>query len=591
VAHLIQEGVAGNRIVLLSFTRTAVRELRLRIRALAVDVSAAAEVDVRTLDSFAGHLRTGANLQVGAQPRGTFEEGVQQTLELFRVENPVVRDTIDRYRHVLVDEAQDLVGDRASLVRALLDSLPARCGWTIFLDTAQAIFDWSETSTGRAGKTVSFVDQLVALGQQAGVQKRTLETIHRTSDPELLTFMQRARRLVLAGGKQATRKIQELAFEADGSNPPLDAKSFAELAKKVEPTTLFLFRTRAEALEASRWLSASKVEHRLRFGDLPYAVSPWMAAVANVAGRADLTESQFIQAWAKVASDFPKLLAGWEADAAWQLLRRLGWHAPAKLVSVHTVAGRLNQAGLPDDLVRKEIGSSGPIVGTIHGSKGREAPTVYACLRPSDDEDESAPGQGDESRVIYVALTRAMVRCNVRKSEGFAFQTTRSRRPWRYDDKGYRIRLECGRAGDVDAFGALAASGDPSAQQQSLASWTGTPVALRALKTRDAGLELREWRHVLSRVVDDQIEPLDRALGSFSKGWTEDVHRDIFLQARWHHTPSTIYDLQMIDLATVAAAPDDSRLHSIPEPWRTTRLWLAPIVTSWAKAYKTTKGR
>ena len=111
--------------------------------------------------------------------------------------------------------------------------------------------------------------------------------------------------------------------------------------------------------------------------------------------------------------------------------------------------------------------------------------------------------------------------------------------------------------------------------------------------------EIQRWvargakiaKRVPLRIVDEQPEPHDRALASFSKRWTDDVHRNIFLEARWHHTPSVVYDLQWIDLATAAVSADDSRLHSIPDPWRTTRMWLAPIVTSWAKAYKDNRRR
>jgi hypothetical protein len=424
VAHLIGQGISGNRIVLLSFTRTAVREIKTRISGLAVNVAAAAEVDVRTLDSFAGYLRTSASPGVGSAPPGSYEEGVRQTLGLFNTENPILRETFEKYRHVIIDEAQDLVGDRAGLVRALLDALAPSCGWTLFLDPAQAIFDWSEIGAKGAG-AATFVEHLAELEKRDGVQKRFLETIHRTGEKDLLTLMERARRLVLSGGNHATEKIRRLAFEHDSAGTPLQEEAFARLAKQVDATTLFLFRTRAEALEASRWLSKNSVAHRLRFGDLPYAIAPWIAAVVNAAARKDLTEAQFGAAWEKVLSEFPKLLTGWDQESAWRMLRKLGWQPAAKLVSVTMVAERLSQEGLPDDLVRKEIGT-GARSERRHGRRRRRRRRIHRAGNlpddeplpesPADDHDpRRAPRQGlPDERPGIAGLQRAgRARCAV----------------------------------------------------------------------------------------------------------------------------------------------------------------------------------
>ena len=45
-----------------------------------------------------------------------------------------------RYKHVVVDELQDLVGDRADLVRAVLEL--TGCGFTMLGDPAQGIYNF-----------------------------------------------------------------------------------------------------------------------------------------------------------------------------------------------------------------------------------------------------------------------------------------------------------------------------------------------------------------------------------------------------------------------------------------------------------------
>jgi DNA helicase II / ATP-dependent DNA helicase PcrA len=177
VARLIDSGVPAARIVLLSFTRTAVREIRARIRQIAAATSDVAEVDVRTLDSFAGSLRTGASLGKGIARATTYDDSIKQTIVLLREGNLQLKEYLSKLRHVIVDEAQDLVGDRAELVRLLLELLPSGCGWTVFLDPAQSIFDWSETGTRHAGGRSTFLEHIKEIGQKTGVGRRSLEKI------------------------------------------------------------------------------------------------------------------------------------------------------------------------------------------------------------------------------------------------------------------------------------------------------------------------------------------------------------------------------------------------------------------------------
>src|SRR4051812_30252728 len=97
VAKLVQLGLPASKIVLLSFTRTAVREIRTRIGQIAAGSSDVGDVDVRTLDSFAGSLRTGAS-QPGAVTRGasSYDDSIKQTIKLFRDGNTQLNEYLAR---------------------------------------------------------------------------------------------------------------------------------------------------------------------------------------------------------------------------------------------------------------------------------------------------------------------------------------------------------------------------------------------------------------------------------------------------------------------------------------------------------------
>ena len=135
VAQLLNRGKVPGEILLLSFTRTAVHVLRKRIAdATSVSAEIAQQVQVRTLDSFACRLATGST------ELGSHEASVRAALaaveRAFRGEDPELDKWVKGFTHVIVDEAQDLVDARASLIVALLNGLLPEAGWTVLMDPA-----------------------------------------------------------------------------------------------------------------------------------------------------------------------------------------------------------------------------------------------------------------------------------------------------------------------------------------------------------------------------------------------------------------------------------------------------------------------
>ena len=54
-----------------------------------------------------------------------------------------MREAVARFKHVLIDEIQDVVGDRVKLARAILQAVDG--GFTAFGDPAQGIFTFAVT--------------------------------------------------------------------------------------------------------------------------------------------------------------------------------------------------------------------------------------------------------------------------------------------------------------------------------------------------------------------------------------------------------------------------------------------------------------
>jgi hypothetical protein len=563
VAHLLNQGEAPDRILLLSFTRTAVHELRNRIAAASsVSAELARQVQVRTLDSFAWRLATGAT------ELGSHEASIRAALaaveRAFRGDDPELESWVGRFTHVLVDEAQDLVDARAALIVALLNGLPPETGWTVFMDPAQAIYGWSSDAEDEEGGE-RFLDLLPSL--RGAVQRLALTTVHRTSNAALLDLLRRARMQAL-GGRSGQRLYGVRAVLGEGTDDAVhgvaDLPVLLERIGEASARTLVLFRRRVDALLALSYIRDAGLACRLRVGGMPRLVAPWIAAVANeLALRGSIgsiTNAAFLDAW-QAACHGRRLSDGVDPEKAWRLLLQIG--ATKAQVDLRQVARRLAMRVVPDEVSTREIGAGGAIIGTVHGSKGREAERVVFYLPGEARTPESDAASDEEARVLYVAASRAMLQLEVLPA-GAMNCGYHENRAWKAAGRG--LQIEVGREGDIDACTPLLGE-DARAVQDRLAAFDGKlcPVHVR---TKAEGA----WTRVLQ--LGDGA-----AIGALSSACVDSLGSLVTSRARKKTPPPLgLSHLTWLDTTTVALSPDDPRVERLPHPWRDTRLVLAPVV-------------
>ena len=130
VASLVDDGIPPSRILLVSFTRTAVAELRDRIVSYAMAGERARSVRISTIDSHAWSLRAGFEDEPLSESRGndSYDMSVSRAVDLFRSQQSDLLDFMGRVEHLIIDEAQDVVGVRVDLVIEMLRSLSEECG-------------------------------------------------------------------------------------------------------------------------------------------------------------------------------------------------------------------------------------------------------------------------------------------------------------------------------------------------------------------------------------------------------------------------------------------------------------------------------
>lgn len=568
LAHLItHEDVEPNKTWMISFTRTAVAEIRARLHAYVGDASFA--IRIATIDSHAWQIHSGHDSS--AALTGSYEENITRVIELLQVDEDV-SDELSVIEHVVIDEAQDLVAQRADLIEELVKRLPSDCGVTLFADEAQAIYGFSEDTVGsrrdgaeNPGKPL--VERL-RLMSPLGFQSRALKKIYRTSSQGLQKIFSDLRREVLdeksygEGFHSAVAdRIRELA-DSNGLNwTQLKVADFSR-------DDLLLFRTRGEVLMASQFCG---LPHRLRLSGYGDTLPSWLAICFWDFIEPYLDELQFLDLWASRIERSATPHYG--PSEAWKRLLRVAGRKDG-LVDFQKLRKRLSQARPPVDLTLPEYGLQGPIVGTIHASKGREANNVVLLL-PNGAEFETLEDEAEEARVLFVGATRARTSLIVGESNAFRASSIASGRVHRSARNGRSTMVEVGRNGDIAARGLVGrnefVAADAIAGQAFLAQVADVVTSYRL----EADPEL-DWRYRI-RVGDE-----GPCVGVMSRNLTFDLWEilDKKKQRHSHKPPSYVSHVRGQGCATIVLGTDDSDLEALNEPWASSGFVLAPRIAA-----------
>jgi hypothetical protein len=572
ISHLVDDlGVEPSHVWLISFTRTAVREMRNRLVHYLGDREAAFAVRIATLDSHAWAINTGFDER--ATLGGSHERNIEDVLRLVR-EDDQVADYMDTVEHLLIDEAQDIVGVRADLVTAIIARLSSSCGVTVFSDQAQAIYGFADVDVARADgqRPAALVDRLAAECRPA-FERASLTTIFRTRTEDLLSIFTETRALILAPAMQPAAKLATIQDQLRHAAPRLAAK-IEEWS--LSPDTLVLYRRRADVLTASAMLNNGGIRHRLRMSGTPVCVMPWVGATLAEIETPTITRTAFSDIWeARVAGAAPDGLPMSDAWAA--LVRHAG--RSATVVDMRRLRAVLSRSQPPAEFCYAELGTGGPVVGTVHASKGREAATVHLMLpgEPGENTDFE-----EEARVVFVGATRARHRLFV--GEGFRrrgaqLDSGRSFSLLRGDTP--RAQVEFGCRGDLTADGAAGMAHFPSptdvraAQLRILALADGCQRA-RAAADPKAGYALRLYEEGSEAVI---------------AGLAPALNKDLFQVAKavggkrpggpWR-PPLGIPHLFIIGARTLVLPPDSPVAATLHRPWAQSGIVLLPVITGFA---------
>jgi DNA helicase-2/ATP-dependent DNA helicase PcrA len=388
LAHLLEsEGLdQADDVLVLSFSRAAVAAVRHRLRSN----PSVARTSVRTFDSFASRLL----LDAGVDATGwNFERRIRAATRLLRDDDADI-PTVELSRHIVVDEVQDLVGDRAELVLALVARLRDDAGFTVLGDPLQGIYDFQLDSSKSPLTSPALLDQL----------RRDFAAVDLELEHHYRARTDQARGVVSLGNRMrgtpsGKRRLNKIRYAVESLPRIGTLQELPLVLSRWRGRTAILCDTNGQAMVASRTLFELGVPHRLRRPAEQVSVPSWVAAVLGDAPSRSISQSGLDELVTASGLVVP--------EDAWRLLKitERRRRAPRELDVVEL--GRAIAGGaVPVELV--DSGEAPVIVSTVHRAKGLEFDNVVLLDSPERvDEDTGGTGLDRRARSLYVALSRA----------------------------------------------------------------------------------------------------------------------------------------------------------------------------------------
>ncbi|BBZ03826.1 hypothetical protein MCHIJ_32630 [Mycolicibacterium chitae] len=554
IRSLVQdEGLTpSDEVLVLSFSRAAVSAVRTRL-----DVRDVASPNVRTFDSFASVLLLGA----GLQPEGSFDARIRRATQLLEeAEQPL--DEIEPIRHVILDEVQDLVGDRADFVLALLKWLDHGAGITALGDPLQGVYDFqledslSKTSAKDVFEalTDSFGCETVGLGKNYRARGKIPKQVVVLGD-KLREFHD---------GDVAEECLEDLVLDVP------DRGEIGEWYDLVTPPegkkTAVLCTTNAEVLRVSRYLNEQSVAHAVRRQAQDFGAARWIAgALGPLPGPKERRS--------EVEAALERLLAEEDVQQKWNALKTAeGRLRDYDSLDLYRMNSLVKARALPLPLTEPD--HSSVIVSTIHRAKGLEFDTVFMVEPNWLPEDEDS---WTRVRREYVALSRA-------RDHVYICRLAQSKTRIRTDDRLGRFKEEAWsrkkrgatwtRAfeflyGDVET-GYPAASHDADARQVQQTLQSIDQIGMRVYAELDEVESTAESPSYL--LVTQDRTPLGRTSVAFDSAFQKTFS---WLKNR----PTVIDGLSLVSVETVAGDYRESEKAGLG----TSGFWLVPRITGLAR--------
>ena len=409
----------ADEILVLSFSRAAVETAQRRASMQGID-----RVLILTFDALAARIILDESEESDALS-GSFESRIRKAAEIVR--GPELPSLMESVRHILIDEAQDLVGDRAEFILAILEEVGDDLGFTVLGDPLQGIYDFQLEESGSKMTAREFRDYLV---EELNAETKQLEEHYRATSPQMESLIEVADAIRELDGDETSAKSAHLALDTFRSS--LTSPNFLYESGALEPmgrdTTAVLASTNYEVLVASELLWADGVEHVVRRKSQDMRADPWLYNVFKDLEGKSYSESVILE---KLVAVDPGL-----AEERWSQLKNAEHdYRSHSSLNVALLGMRLRTRAVPIALTVQD--RSGLTVSTVHRSKGLEYTNVIYL--PPRAKSPAAELTWSTARQKYVALSRAREDLI---SSGFPKNTLQPAKPLKPSGRWAELRFQ-----------------------------------------------------------------------------------------------------------------------------------------------------
>ena len=602
VAWLIEnQAIEPNQILMTSFTNAAIHEIVNRISSYLSQPEKALGIKISTLDSFSWSLRVG--FHAGDLELKGFTENIDEATELLAVDESA-RDYLQGIEHFIVDEAQDITGPRASLVLSIISNLSSNCGVSIFSDEAQAIYGFTEDETPEYYENTLPKEIRSRKELNSTFIKIDLKEIHRTSDEKLKKLFFEGRRKLLDDKDIAIDKIYEdvrkLVIESHHQKVGTAFEILVKdgKSKDLKSNDFLLFRRRSDALQSSHYMGT--IAYRLRLSGFPVLIDAWIARCFW-----DFTEDRISEAdFAELYSKRTEVTDSKEIEMRWRdLHREVG--SDAHRISVRKLSNLLARPNVPSCFSSPDYGVSGPILGTIHASKGRETDNVWLFV-PNEphyrkiEEERRFEEVLEEARILFVGATRSretLVISDTKSGGHFRRSGNMKQSKRSYTIKNTKTRqcaIELGRKGDVKAEGLVGNRFFENEAEVMLAQkalWRrrniSTPLQANSAKETNYTFQVSiDYQYTDPRYADSLTKhKFESKLFSLDQSINSDMFLAGKIMGQNLKPPNKFRHFYSLGARSMVLSTDDPARELLFEPWSQSGFLLAPILVGYPDIY------
>jgi len=549
----------ATEVLILSFSVAAAREIKNRLLVAVEEQGYDDEllfVTIRTFDSFASHFMYMLDPEIALDGCDYDQRIAMATDIILNQENAISR--LQRYRHILVDEVQDLVGLRASLTLAILASSGG--GFTLFGDPAQAVYNFLMEGDENGPTSDEFVQQ-VSLQNDGNVGNFFLAENFRVGENKTLKALadNGRRHLLESSPEEAYNFLRRTFADLTLLGSLYDVVVSENLCS---PNTAFLCRTNGQVLRLARHFNEQGTRFYIRRPLETIDIPAWVGHLLSGWKTQTVRKKDFLEAMATLPDDMDL-----SPKQAWEELRLVTRIRTS--IRVPQLRNALLE-GAVFTTTAKENRDDGVVISTVHRSKGREFDTVALVI-----PEETDPGEFlDEGRVMFVGLTRA--RCNLYKmSEKGALGIRKSGERWvrikNNKGKRYLTGVEVGCQGDIDKASSVSLKmfddDFEEIEENQTFLWEnvqyGTPARLKLFGKTNGVPIYAIW------VGDDDLVV---ALTSEKFGFRlKEIIKEIHERDRISNYPNVIDNLWVRNIVTEVGNLGNM---DVPRSYRNTGLWL-----------------